>query len=140
MGHKLLICGETTPDFAEPFALHRNPNVLDAGWVSSERFYDYFFAADLVCFPGQHSVLWEQACASKVPCAFGKWQGMDHVNNGGNACFVEPVTVGELRTTICRLKFTPEYRKMLSVARSSKTDIFLYSHIAEKSLECLPET
>ena len=138
-GVKLLICGETTPEFTETFRGHQNANVVDAGWVTSDRFYEYFFAADLVCFPGQHSVLWEQACASKVPCVFGKWHGMDHVNNGGNACFVEPVTVEELRNTLCRLQFTEEYRRMLAVANSANTDIYLYSRIARKSLECMAE-
>jgi glycosyltransferase involved in cell wall biosynthesis len=133
---KLLICGSATDDFASEYQKHFNPNVIDAGWISSEEFYGYFFAADLVFFPGQHSVLWEQACASKVPCVFGKWDGMEHVNNGGNAQFLhcdDPVKIREL---IQKLQFTDEYQKMLRVAQSEKTDIYLYSRIAEKSLEC----
>lgn len=133
---KLLICGTATENFAKEFQKHFNPNVIDAGWISSEAFYGYFFASDLVFFPGQHSVLWEQACASKVPCVFGKWDGMDHVNNGGNACFLHCDDPARIRELIQKLQFTPEYEKMLSVAQSDKTDIYLYSRIAEKSLEC----
>lgn len=133
---KLLICGAATDDFASEFQKHFNPNVIDAGWISSEEFYGYFFAADLVFFPGQHSVLWEQACASKVPCVFGKWDGMDHVNNGGNAQFLHCDDPAKIRALIQKLQFTDEYQKMLCVAQSEKTDIYLYSRIAEKSLEC----
>lgn len=133
---KLLICGTATPDFADEFRKHLNSNVIDAGWISSEEFYGYFFAADLAFFPGQHSVLWEQACASKVPCVFGKWDGMDHVDNGGNARFLDCTAPEQIRDLIVKLQFTPEYQEMLSAARSDKTDIYLYSRIAEKSLEC----
>lgn len=133
---KLLICGTATADFAEEYASHLNSNVIDAGWIPSEQLYGFFFASDLAFFPGQHSVLWEQACASKVPCVFGKWEGMDHVDNGGNACFLSCDSAEAVKARIQDLQFTPEYQKMLSVARSEKTDIYLYSRIAEKSLEC----
>ena len=136
---KLLVCGAPTDDFTDEFAAHLNPNVIDAGWISSEQFYGYFFAADLVFFPGQHSVLWEQACASKVPCVFGKWEGMDHVDNGGNARFLDCQEPEQLRNLIKQLQFTPDYQEMLTAAQSDKTDIYLYSRIAEKSLECVTQ-
>ena len=44
-------------------------------------------------FPGQYFVLQERACARKVPSEFEKWDGMDHVNNGGNSCFIEDISV-----------------------------------------------
>lgn len=135
-GVKLLICGTATEDFLEQYQSHLNPNVIDAGWIPSQQLYGYFFASDLAFFPGQHSVLWEQACASKLPCVFGKWEGMDHVNNGGNARFLDCNTPEQLRDMILQLRFTPEYQEMLAAARSDKTDIYLYSRIAEKSLEC----
>lgn len=134
---KLLVCGTATSDFADEFSKHLNPNVIDVGWISSEQFYGYFFAADLAFFPGQHSVLWEQACASKVPCVFGRWDGMDHVDNGGNARFLDCSTPEKIRELIQKLHFTADYQEMLTAARSEKTDIYLYSRIAEKSLECV---
>jgi len=67
---------------------------------------------------------------------FEKWEGMEHVNNGGNSDFVDNVTVESLREKILELRFTPKYQEMKKVAESEKTDIYLYSHIAEKSLEC----
>lgn len=135
---KLLIFGNVNDDIKDEFEqlFRNNKNIIYIGWIDSDKVYDYFFAADLVFFPGQHSVLWEQACASKVPCVFEKWEGMEHVNNGGNSDFVDNVTVESLREKILELKFTPKYDEMKKVAESEKTDVYLYSHIAEKSLEC----
>jgi len=135
---KLLIFGQVLNDVKDDFerVLNCSKNIIYIGWIDSDKVYDYFFAADLVFFPGQHSVLWEQACAAKVPCVFEKWDGMDHVNNGGNSDFVTPVTADVLREKIIELKFTTRYFEMKKIAQSSATDIFLYSNIAKKSLEC----
>ncbi len=136
-GIKILIFGQVHADIADEFdkLLKENQNLIYIGWVSADAVYDYFFASDLIFFPGQHSVLWEQACASKVPTVFKKWEGMDHVDNGGNSCFIHPVTVEEIKKVIGELRFTEKYNKMLSVAQSEKTDIYLYSNIAKQSLK-----
>ena len=136
---KLLVFGIVLDDVKKEFdaLIRRNKNIIYIGWIDSEKVYDYFFAADLVFFPGQHSVLWEQACASKVPCVFEKWDGMNHVNNGGNSDFVSPISVETIKSKIEELRFTPKYFEMKAVAESDKTDIYLYSKIAEKSLECI---
>jgi len=135
---KLLVFGNVSDDLKDEFErlVAENQNIIYIGWIDASKVYNYFFAADLVFFPGQHSVLWEQACAAKVPCVFEKWEGMEHVNNGGNSDFVDNVTVESLREKILELRFTPKYQEMKKVAESEKTDIYLYSHIAEKSLEC----
>ena len=136
---KLLIFGNVKEDVKQEFdeILSESENITYIGWIDADQVYNYFFASDLVFFPGQHSVLWEQACASKVPCVFEKWEGMEHVNNGGNSDFVSPVTVESLREKILELKYTDKYAKMKQIAESDKTDIYLYSRIAEKSLECI---
>lgn len=138
-GVKLMIFGQVNDDIKEEFErlLSENDNIIYIGWINSDRVYDYFFAADLVFFPGQHSVLWEQACAAKVPCVFEKWEGMEHVDNGGNSDFVTPITAESIKQKISELKFTDKYYKMKAVAESEATDIYLYSKIAEKSLECV---
>lgn len=61
---------------------------------------------------------------------------MSHVNNGGNSDFISPVTISSLKEKIAELKYTPEYFRMMQIAQSDATDIYLYSSIAEKSLEC----
>ena len=135
---KLLVFGNVAEDVREQFdALVKQENILYVGWIESDQVYRNFYAADLVFFPGQHSVLWEQACASKTPCVFEKWEGMDHVNNGGNSDFVAPVTVETIKEKIRQLHFTEQYYAMKAAAESEKTDIYLYSHIARKSLEVI---
>lgn len=134
---RLLIFGKVGDDIKDTFdsLLSQSNNIIYIGWIASEDAYDYFFAADLVVFPGQHSVLWEQACASKVPCLFGRWDGMEHVNNGGNADFLDSHRPEDIAKQITDLHFTDRYVRMRHIALSDKTDIYLYSNIARKSLE-----
>lgn len=136
-GVKLLVFGSVAEPMKQTYQalLDRYSNITSIGWVDADKVYDYYFAADLVCFPGQHSVLWEQACAAKVPCVFARWPGMDHVNNGGNSDFFEEITCEAIGDKIRQLLFTEAYKQMKSVAESDATDIYLYSRIAEKSLE-----
>lgn len=136
---KLIIFGNILDDIRESInaILSKASNIINVGWIDADKVYDYFFAADLVFFPGQHSVLWEQACAAKVPCVFKRWDGMEHVDNGGNCSFIEDVTAENVMNLIRSLLHSEDYYEMKKNAESEATDIFLYSVIAEKSLECL---
>ena len=135
---KLLVFGRVSDDIRPQFdsILEKYQSIIYIGWIDSDKVYDFFFASDLIAFPGSHSVLWEQACASKVPCLFKRIEGMEHVNNGGNADFIDSIDDEALARKISELVFTPKYYEMKAVADSSAMDIFLYSRIAEKSLEC----
>lgn len=134
---RLLVFGNVLDDIREQFERRLSERVQWVGFIPADEAYDYFFAADLVFFPGQHSVLWEQACACKKPCVFARWKGMDHVDHGGNARFVDDVSVEGIRKCIESLNRTAEYEQMKACAESEKTDIYLYSSIAEKSLEMM---
>ncbi len=140
-GIKLLVFGNVSEEMKPAFdrLVAENPNISFLGWVDARDVYQYFFAADLIAFPGSHSVLWEQACAAKVPCLFRRFEGMDHVDNGGNSEFIDEISVDSLRTKINELKFTEKYERMKTIALSEKTDVYLYSRIAEKSLETMYE-
>ena len=135
---KLLVFGKVEKNIESEFyeKLNIAENLIYTGWIDADRVYDYFFAADLVVFPGSHSVLWEQACASKVPCVFRRWVGMEHVDNGGNSDFIDDVSVESLKSKIQELMFSERYFEMQKIAISSATDIYRYSNIAQKSLEC----
>lgn len=135
-GVKLIVFGNVLEDVEEEFEQQLSEKVKWVGFIPSDKAYDYFLAADLIVFPGQHSVLWEQACACKIPCLFARWEGMEHVDNGGNSDFIDDVTVETLIKKILELKFTAKYEQMKITAASEKTDVYLYSKIAEKSLEC----
>lgn len=133
---KLLLFGNVDKTIEKDFnsLLSKYSNIIYIGWIEAKYCYQYFYAADLVCFPGRHSVLWEQACASKVPCLIKRWDGMDHVDVGGNTLLLDNVTADTLQKTIEELCFTNEYNNMLAIAKSSRTDVFLYSKIASKSI------
>ena len=135
---KLLLFGNILADAKEEFEqlLKNSKKVVYIGWINAETVYDYFIAADLVCFPGSHSVMWEQACACKVPCVFKHWDGMEHVNNGGNSILLDDVSFENLCQVIKDLCNTEKYDAMKQIALSEATDIYLYSNIAKKSLEC----
>ena len=133
---KLLLFGSVDKKIEKRFnQLLKDQKIIYIGWLSADKVYDYFFAADLIVFLGLHSVLWEQACASKTPCLFAKHDGMQHLNNGGNSRFVDVDGVGSIQEKISELIFTEKYFSMRTVAESTKTDIYLYSEIAKKSLE-----
>lgn len=132
---KLLLFGDVAPEIKEEFESLLCDRILFVGWIPADEVYGYFFASDLVCFPGQHSVLWEQACASKVPCLFAKWPRMNHIDNGGNSMFIDFPDVLHIKEKLESLIFTEEYNKMKKLAESSITDIYLYSRIAESSVQ-----
>ena len=132
----LLIFGELSDEIRDEFYnILANCNQMRyIGWVNANKVYDYFFAADLVCFPGQHSVLWEQACASKTPCLFKKWTGMQHVNNGGNSAFIDGESADEIREAISSCMEPNAYINMKEIASSPLTNIYKYSEIAKKTI------
>ena len=136
---KLLIFGNADEKIKEVFneRISLCNRIVYIGWIGSDEVYNYFFASDLAFFPGQHSVLWEQACASKIPCVFKKWEGMDHVDCGGNSLLISDVSEESITDTINSLLYTKKYESMREIALSNKTDIYLYSKIAQKSLECI---
>lgn len=135
----LLVFGELLDNYKEVVLdiVDKHKNIIYIGWIDADQVYDFFLSSDLVVFPGQHSVLWEQACACKTPCVFADWEGMHHVNNGGNSVFITDLNEKNIQQLIKSLRFTEEYYQMQKAANSDITDIYLYSNIAKKSLELL---
>jgi 1,2-diacylglycerol 3-alpha-glucosyltransferase len=106
------------------------------GWIESKEVYNYYLASDLAVFPGMHSVLWEQAVASGIPCVFKAWKGMNHVDVGGNCIFLEYDDIGLIAKTINNLYNDKEkYNSMKMVAGTKGVSEFLYSEIAKRSIE-----
>lgn len=135
---KILIFGSIREDLKETFDRLKSDRIQYIGWVPSNEVYRYFYAADAVVFPGLHSVLWEQAVASQVPCAFSKIKGFEHVDIGGNCIFLEQKTV-EYYQGIVEKFYTDNvlYNTMKEKAQSDKSKQFLYSRIAKKVLDDL---
>ena len=106
------------------------------GWIASDKVYDYFLASDLVVFPGTHSVLWEQSCACGIPGVFKHWEGMEHVNAGGNCEFIYNDSSKDIQTIIENILSDRQiYLQMKDIAENKARHNFLYSNIAKKVLE-----
>ena len=134
-GVKLLVFGNVADNYKGEIEKSINENVIMLGWMNTKEINDVFLASDIAVFPGQHSVLWEQACACKIPCLFAYWDGMNHLNNGGNCAFICADSVEAIRNSIMKYANTDAYEALREKADSPLTDVFLYKNIADKSLE-----
>lgn len=134
-GVKLLVFGNVADNYKDEIEKSINENVIMLGWMNTKEINDVFLASDIAVFPGQHSVLWEQACACKIPCLFAYWDGMNHLNNGGNCAFISADSVEAIRNSIMKYTNTDAYEELKEKADSPLTDVFLYKNIADKSLE-----
>lgn len=108
--------------------------IINAGWLGVRDIYKLLIGADLIIFPGTHSVLWEQACATGVPCVFNRINGMEHVNVDGNCILLNGNSINEIRECILKVVTNEQYYSVLTEKAKLNSDQFLFSHIAQKSL------
>lgn len=134
---KLVVFGVPSEQMREEFERDSaDAHIRCVGWIASEDVSQYLFAADLAVFPGTHSVLWEQACAAALPCIFGDWPEMHHVDVGGNCIFVKDGSVDELKEKILAVSDDPEkYRAMKTAAAERAAQVFSYREIAKRAIE-----
>lgn len=132
----LLLFGNYDNDMRAIVDKEQSPFIINIGWIDSTRVYPLFLASDLGCFPGTHSVLWEQACASGLPCVFKDWDGgMSHVDVGGNCVLLKDITTDKLVDTIgSLLDNSPLYKQMKSVSETKARKYFSYINIAKRSI------
>lgn len=133
---KLLIFGIVEESLKEEFnKLSDSPQIIYIGWVDSEETYNIMAAADLIVFPGLHSVMWEQAVGMGIPCIFRDIKGFRHVDVGGNAIFISDITSKTLKNRIEEIASNEKmYKKMKSVAVDNGMSYFSYKEIAKKSI------
>lgn len=132
---KLIVFGSVTQELKEKVnALADGKKVQYIGWVQAKDSYKYFAAADLMVFPGRHSVFWEQVVAQGRPMLCKEWPGTTHVNVNGNVRFLTQDSTEEIRTEIEKLLDPQEYQKMHDLAQKARPE-FLYSDIARRSIE-----
>lgn len=132
----LLVFGNMTEDMRKICEPLFSDKIINLGWIDSNLTYQYFHASDLGCFPGTHSVLWEQACACGLPCIFKDWDGgFSHVDVGGNCIFIKEPTTQKLSDCIMDTFTNKEvYNRMKSVAQSIAHTTFSYREIAKRSI------
>ncbi|MDH4980682.1 glycosyltransferase family 4 protein [Hyphomicrobium sp. D-2] len=106
------------------------------GWVPTAEIFRAFWAADLALFPGTHSVLWEEAIGHGLGAVFHRWRGMEHLDLGGNALFLDdahPDTLdGVLRDLVS--DDCAKIRALKSVAADKGPGTFSYSAIAAQAI------
>lgn len=133
---KLIVFGSVTEELKSEVEKRCSNRVKYIGWVKSEDSYQYFAAADLVVFPGRHSVFWEQVTGQGIPMLVKDWDGTHHVDLGGNVRFLTKDCVEEIRLEIERLVEHPEeYQKMKKVAMEKGMTVFSYRDIAKRSIQ-----
>lgn len=134
---KLVFFGTVSDEYKERFnQLCDNGSIINVGWISSRDTYSYFEAADLVVFPGLHSVMWEQAVAQGKPCIFKDIEGFHHVDIGGNASFIKDTSVEGLIDAIKEITNTKGKLERMKVAAETKgMKEFSYLDIAKRCIK-----
>ena len=133
---KLIVFGSIVPEMKEEVNKRCSEYVSYIGWVNSNETDKYFAAADLVVFPGRHSVFWEQVCGLGIPMLCKKWDGTTHVDVGGNVIFLEKDSQEEIYDILKNIIIDkPErYRRMKQIACEKGKEQFSYDKIAERSI------
>ncbi len=134
---RLIVFGSVTQELMDQIkALADGTKVQYIGWVLSKDSYDYFEAADLVVFPGRHSVMWEQVTGQGKPMLVKDWPGTHHVDLGGNVKFLTRDSVEEIQHEIENLLDHPEeYRRMKEVAEKEGMRVFSYADISRRAIQ-----
>lgn len=133
---KLIVFGSVTQELQKQVQNLTDGNKVQyIGWIQSKDSYKYFSAADLVVFPGRHSVFWEQVTGQGIPMMVKDWPGTHHVDLGGNVIFLNQDNVDEIKNKIEYLIDNPqEYQKMKQVAQEKGMKVFSYKNIAKRAV------
>ena len=129
---RLLVFGSVIPELKAEFEAQLSEKVKFIGWKKSSELYAELSAADIVAFPGLHSVLWEQTVAMGKPCIFKKIAGFTHIDIGRNCLYFEKDSVEEYKKVIEKAILNLEELKQN--AKKEEKNQFLYSNIARKSI------
>lgn len=133
---KLIVFGSVDEEMIDQVKSLSDGNKIQyIGWVQSKDSYRYFAAADLVVFPGRHSVFWGQVAAQGIPMLCKWWDGTNDIDLGGNVKFLKRDSVDEIREEIKKLLDNPdEYQKMKQVAVEKGMKEYSYADIARRAV------
>lgn len=131
---KLLVFGPVEDEIKLEFEkMLCDDRIKHVDWADTRQSYRYFAIANLVVFPGRHSVYWEQVAGIGIPMLCKYWKGTTHIDLGGNVEFFMNDSEEEIRQKIEELIVRPEiYNDMRNVAEKEGIKKFSYKMIAEK--------
>lgn len=134
---RLIVFGSVTQELSEQVkALADGVKIQYIGWITSKDTYEYFEAADLVVFPGRHSVMWEQVTGQGKPIVVKDWPGTHHVDLGGNVLFLSKDSVDEIQEKIEFLISNPDkVTEMSIIAERKGMQFFSYADISKRAIE-----
>ncbi len=132
----LMVFGSVVPELKEEFDyLTNNNKITYVGWVNSDDIYEYFASADLAFFPGKHSVLWEQAVGTGLPCVFRRMSGFTHVDIGGNCIFTDDLSRENMTKILEDISYDETlYQDMKDICLKKGMSSFSYDEIAKRSI------
>lgn len=133
---KLLVFGSVVDKLKDKFESLCGGNIVYAGWATEEDAYAYFSIADLVVFPGRHSVYWEQATGLGKPLVVKEWVGTKHIDLGGNVIFLHDDAIVEIKNILKDLIHNKnKLYQMKKIAETKGKDFFSYMNIASRCLK-----
>jgi 1,2-diacylglycerol 3-alpha-glucosyltransferase len=134
---RLVVFGMPVPAMEAEFrACVTQDSVTHIAWVPAETLFKVFWASDFAIFPGTHSVLWEEAAGLGLPLAVKRWEGITHLDCGGNCLFLERSDESELMEVMERIATDRAlHAAMTHVAISKAVREFSYSSIAARAID-----
>lgn len=130
---KLIVFGTVSEKLKSKFDEQLSDRVIYVGWKKSDEIYNEYSAADIIAFPGLHSVLWEQAVAMGKPCIFKKLNGFGHIDLDGNCTYFEKDSIKDYREIIENT--INNLSEIRLIAEKKGSEYFSYKKIAKKALE-----
>lgn len=132
---KLLVFGSVVPELKDAVDKACSEKVQYIGWINSADTDKYYAAAELVVFPGRHSVFWEQVVGLGKPMLVKDWPGTHHIDIGGNVRFLTQDSRDEILEQLIDIIENPNvYEEMKNVAQQKGMKIFSYREIAKRSI------
>lgn len=133
---KLIIFGSISNEFKNEFYSLLNDKIKYIGWIEPKQSYKIFEIADIVIFPGLHSVFWEQVVGIGIPAIFKYIPGFTHIKIGNNCKFLYNEDPNEIASILKNIALNNDiYLNMKKDALGMQKYRFRYSKIAAKSLK-----
>ena len=103
------------------------------GWLNTKEIYEHYFAADIACFPGGQSNLWQEAITCGLPLICEYQDDLKYLDLGGNVLFIMNSSVEQIETALSSLTNNiDKVHQMSNIAKEFGSNIFSCDKIAAK--------